>query len=357
MGASSDVWWGHAPERAKRERAMAIVDYALACGYLDEWGHRDFQRAVSDAAARDVAGVVADMPVPRWDQMAPAEPVDGPQRDYAVALLGIAARIGWLSGADRKWRSVFAVHARTAADLLVLFLDVEPRLRRRRKDPEMVRRLARLAFVPELLQARGRGRLSRADFDDLLERTASGESFETLRAALRDSGQADSAATADHPPRHADKPAREGPSSEAAPAREPVRDGERGSPAADPPAIDLDRARIARYLQQALAEERLGPGEHAARIVALWSATTARQLAELVVDLPVPRKEPLRDRKRDAHSDNLIAPADRQAVVDRLDQAMTDHTLTLWEYETRLVVALTAQTYAELRPAADGLDP
>lgn len=125
--------------------------------------------------------------------------------------------------------------------------------------------------------------------------------------------------------------------------------------ATETPATELDRARIAKYLGQALAEDRLEPGEHAARTLALWSATTTRELARLVVDLPVPADEPLRDRKFDHRADDLIAPADRQGVLDRLNHAMAGHRLTLWEYETRLDVALNARTYGELWPAVAGL--
>jgi hypothetical protein len=203
MRSTSDVWWHHAPKRAKRQHAMAIVDYALTSGRVDETDHRELHRAVSMAAARDVAAVVADLPVPRWDLVPVTEPVDQAQRDFAVALLDIAGQVGWVSGADRKWRTMFAVNARTAADLLVLFLDVEPHLRRRSRDPAMVQRLERLAFVPALVQARGRGRLSRAAFDDLVERTASGEHRgPARRVAGPESGRPDESPRRTGPRRH-----------------------------------------------------------------------------------------------------------------------------------------------------------
>lgn len=332
---------------------MALVDYALACGHVDGDGHQELLHTLSTTRHDGLLAVIADLPVPRWDLVPVTEPVDGPQRDFAVALLDIAGRFGPLVGADRKWRTIFAVNARTAADLLVLFLDIEPYLRRRnRKDPAMASRLERLAFVPTLLRARGRGRLSRAEFDSLVERAASGESLAALHAALDTPGAFEKlTAVPEDPPASVEKPTVV--EDKPALSEEPIVVGE--AKAAEPPAIDLDRARVAKYLEQALFEGRLDPGEHAARTVALWSATTSRQLAGLVVDLPVPAREPLRDRRRDPHSDNLIAPSDRQAVVDRLNQAMANHGLSLWEYETRLDVALNARDYHELRPAAEGL--
>lgn len=130
---------------------------------------------------------------------------------------------------------------------------------------------------------------------------------------------------------------------------------------ADPPALDVDRARIAKYLEQALVAERLGPGEHAARTIGVWltswSATTTRELAKLVVDLPLPANKPLRDRKPDPHADDVITPTHRQVVVDRLNRAMAGGVLSLWEYEIRLDVALKALTLEELTLAITGLPP
>lgn len=40
----------------------------------------------------------------------------------------------------------------------------------------------------------------------------------------------------------------------------------------------------------------------------MWSAVTTRELAELVVDLPLPTDEPLRDRRPIPHADDLITP-------------------------------------------------
>jgi len=90
---------------------------------------------------------------------------------------------------------------------------------------------------------------------------------------------------------------------------------------------------------------------------ALWSATTTPELAVLIVDLPTPANEPLRDRKPDAYLDDLITPAHRQTVVDRLGRVMAGDALTLWEYEARLEVALKARTFEELGLATADLPP
>jgi hypothetical protein len=108
---------------------------------------------------------------------------------------------------------------------------------------------------------------------------------------------------------------------------------------------------------EARVEERLDPGEHAARTIVVWSATTTRALAKLVVDLPLPAGEPLRDRKPNPHTDDLITPTHRQVVLDRLDRAMAGGVLTLWEYETRLDVVVKARTFEELTPATTNLPP
>ncbi|MEV7094248.1 DUF1707 domain-containing protein [Amycolatopsis sp. NPDC051045] len=323
------------------------MDYALACGWLDQNRYEDLRQAVAKAGYHDLPAVVADLPAPRWDTVPGTTPVGDLEREFAVALLDIAVQNESLSGADRKWRTVFAAKARTAADLLVLFLDIEPHLRHRRNDPAMAVGLERLAFVQEALLVRGRGRLSRAEFDSFLERAASGESLDILRGAL------DGRRQAGRPYSHGGNRAAE-PAVEPAVVVEPVV----AEPAVgDPPALDVDRARIAKYLEQALVAERLGPGEHAARTIAVWSATTTRELAKLVVDLPLPVDEPLRDRKPDPHSDDLITPAHRQVVLDRLARAMAGGVLTLWEYETRLDVAVKAGTFEELTPATTGLPP
>jgi hypothetical protein len=265
-----------------------------------------------------------------------------------VALLDVAHQADVLSAPDRKWRTVFANHARTAADLLVLFLDTDRNLRPRREDPELAASLARLAFVPKILEARSRHRLSRAEFESVLERTASGESLDTLRAELGVPERPRIVATEPVVAWPVAKPA-----SESVPKPQPVV----RPTAPTTPVTDVDRARIAKHLTRALYEERLDVGEHAARTVALWSATTTGELAKLVVDLPVPVDEPLRDRKPNPHSDDLITPAHRQAVLDRLNRVMAANMLTLWEYETRLDVALKARTFEELGPATADLPP
>lgn len=377
MRSSLDGWWNaQAPRRARRLRALAVVDYALAIGHRDAAGLQRLRHEVVTAHRDDLPGLIADLPVPRWDRGSAAAPVDGPQRDFAVTLLDIATEAGTLDSAERKWRTVFAQNARTAADLLVLFLDLEPYLRRRsRQEPAMATRLERLAFVPTLVQARGQGTLTRAEFDALVERTAAGEPLDTLRAAMRGKGPIEVPRTtivprrrptertanepsprreAPTPPKQRDKPVPP-PKQRDKPVTPSKQRGKQT--AASRPATDVDRARIAKHLEHALFEGRLDQGEHAARLVILWSATTTSQLAALVVDLPVPADEPLRDRKPDPHSDNLIAPAHREAVIARIDQAMASGKLTLWEYETRLSMALTAHTYRDLHPAVDDLPP
>jgi hypothetical protein len=342
---------------------MAVIDYAKARRYIDEARHAELRQAIPQTPHVDVPELVGDLPVPRWDRVPPTTPVDRLDRVFAVALLDVACQAEVLSPANRKRRIVFAANARTAADLLALFLDTDPNLRHRSEDPELAPSLARLAFVSEVLQVRSRGSLSRAEFKRFLERTASGESLDTLRAELGIPNEKGSFNWLDESPavgwydRSSEptttpedwfsKPATEPAATEPAPA-EPV--------VAAPPATDLDRARIAKYLERALVDERLDPGELAARTLALWSATTRDELAALIVDLPVPVNEPLRDRKFDHRADDLIAPADRQAAVDRLDRAMADHKLSLWEYETRLDVALKARNYGELWPATAGLN-
>ncbi|OXM68472.1 hypothetical protein CF165_13250 [Amycolatopsis vastitatis] len=358
---------------------MAVVDYAVACGWLDQVRSEGLRQEVSEAAYHDLPAMVADLPAPRWDTVPATTPVGDLEREFAITLLDIAAEYDSLSGADRRWRTIFAARARTAADLLVLFLDIEPHLRPRRNDPALAAGLERLAFVQEALQARGSRRLTRAEFDSILERAASGESLDTLRAAWdgpRQTGRPDS--------RGGDHVVESGRSAVVAepeyvlvveplepdpvvvvepvvvepvePEPVVVRPAVVAEPAvADPSALDVDRARVAKYLEQALAEERLGPGEHAARTVGVWSATTTRELAKLVVDLPLPANDPLSDRKPDPHSDDLITPAHRQVVLDRLNRAMAGGVLTLWEYETRLDVAVRARTFEELTPAITGL--
>lgn len=368
MRSSLDGWWNaQAPRRARRQRALAVVDYALAIGHLDAAGLQRLRHSVVTAHRDELPAMIAHLPVPRWDRVPGTEPVDGPQRHFAVTLLDIAAESGTLVGPDRKWRTVFARNARTAADLLVLFLDLEPYLRQRsREEPAMATRLERLAFVPTLAQARSHGKLTRAEYDSLVERTASGEPLDILRAAMNGVGPIEvprttivsqrrpAKRTANEPSPQRDKPVP--PTPRPVPKSTPSKRRSK-QPAASQPVTDVDRARIAKHLEQALFEGRLNQGEHAARLVALWSATTTSQLAALVVDLPVPANEPLRDRKPDPHSDNLIAPAHREAVVARINQAMANGKLTLWEYETRLAMALAAHTYRELHPAADDLPP
>lgn len=351
-----NAWWKKEKKSARKQRALAVLDYALARGRIDQATYAEFRRLVPQTPHEDVPGLVGDLPVPRWDLVALTEPVDRPQRDFAVALLDVACQAEALTPAERKWRAVFAANARIAADLTALFLDLEPHLHRRRQDPAMVERLERLAFVPEIFRARSQGGLSRAELTSFLERAASGESLDTLRAELVGKTPVKRPAdmrprlaevqprTADRPPKRRGERTRREPAAEAAPVV-----------AADPPVSDLDRARIAKYLERALHEERLDPGEHAVRTLALWSATTTGELAKLVVDLPVPVDEPLRDRKPNPHADDLITPAHRQAVLDRLDRAMAGHVLTLWEYETRLDVALKARSFQELGPATADL--
>ena len=356
-------WWTKERKSARKLRAMAVVSYALARRYIDQARHAELREVIPRTPHLDVPELVGDLPVPRWDRVPVDRPVDRLERDFAVALLDVAHQAETLSAPDRKWRKVFAANARTAGDLLVLFLDTEWYLRDRREDPELAEPLARLAFVPEIIQARSRGRLSRPEFDSLLERTASGESLDTLRAelgvptrprpwvakpVLAEPVAARPAATT---PAVA-KPAVAKPAV-AKPAVAKPKAAKATAP--DPPVTDVDRARIAKYLQNALTDERLDPGEHAARTLALWSATTRRELAALIVDLPVPAREPLRDRKPNPHSDDLITPADREAVLDWLARMMADHALTLWEYEARLDVALKARTYEELGPATADL--
>lgn len=179
-------WWKQEKESARQQRALAVLDYALACGRIDQATYAEFRQLVPQTPHEDVPGLVGDLPVARWDLVALTEPVDRPQRDLAVALLGVACEAEALTAAERKWRAVFAANARTAADLTVLFLDLDPHLRRRRRDPAMVERLERLAFVPEILQARARGRLTRPELTSFLERAASGENLDALRAELAD---------------------------------------------------------------------------------------------------------------------------------------------------------------------------
>jgi hypothetical protein len=181
-----DWWSAQARKGARRKHALAVVDYALACGYLDRTSYEDFQVAVAQADHDGPPAVVADLPVPRWDTMPVTAPVDGPQREFAIALLDIAAEFGVLDGTHRRWRTIFAAQAQTAGDLLVLFLDLERHLRHRRNDPAMVTRLERLAFLSEIVQARGRGRLSRVEFESLLERAPSMKNLDAVRAELYD---------------------------------------------------------------------------------------------------------------------------------------------------------------------------
>ncbi|WP_146174884.1 DUF1707 domain-containing protein [Umezawaea tangerina] len=493
MRASVVAWWNaQARKGARRLHAVAVLDYGLACGGLDQDRYARLRQVVLTADYHDLPAVVADVPAPRWDTMPVGAPVDDHQRAFAATLLDIAARYGLVDGSDRRWRTAFAAKARTAADLLVLFLDLEPHLRHRRDDPAMVAGLDRLAFVRTILKARGRGRLSRAEFDGLLERTAAGDDLDVLRAEVDNPGQADRSGSADLSSNHVTwegakaeptevdpagvepvatleprvktrrvprakpvvkpepvaepeprvetrrvpgakpepvvepepvaevepvaepvirpvppveiklvpkaravakpepvakpktvakvdpeieacpvvraKPvaevgpvAKSDPVAESKPAAEPERavdiEPAVAPVAAEPPALDLDRARIAKYLEQALFDERLGPGEYSARTVAVWSATTSHDLAELVVDLPLPADEPLRDRRPDAHADDLLTPAQRQTALDRLDRAMAGGALTLWEYETRLDAAVNARTFQDLAPVTDHLPP
>jgi hypothetical protein len=350
---------------------LAVVDYAVACGWLDRVRSEGLRQEVSEAAYHDLPAMVADLPAPRWDTVPATTPVNDLEREFAITLLDIAAEYDSLSGADRRWRTTFAARARTAADLLVLFLDIEPHLRPRRDDPALAEGLERLAFVQEALQARGNRRLTRAEFDSILERAASGENLDTLRAAWGGPRQTGRSAVVAEPdlvmvvePLVAEPVVAEPLVVEPVvvepvePEPVVVRPAVVAEPAvADPSALDVDRARVAKYLEQALAEERLGPGEHAARTIGVWSATTTRELAKLVVDLPLPANDPLSDRKPDPHSDDLITPAHRQVVLDRLDRAMAGGVLTLWEYETRLDVAVRARTFEELTPAITGLPP
>jgi hypothetical protein len=362
----ANPWWKQEKKSARKLRAMAVVNYALARRYIDQARHAELLEVIPNTPHLDVPELVGDLPVPRWDRVPLDTPVDRPERDFAVALLDVAHQAEALNAADRKWRKVFAVNARTAGDLLVLILDAEPYLRDRRQDPALAPHLARLAFVQKILQVRSRGRLSRAEFDSFLERTASGESLDSLRAEL---DVPDKPKPLRMTPRLPEPPLKQVtpprvPTKKDTPLRVPTKKDRPNkrtpvakSVMADPPVTDVDRARIAKHLERALLDERLDPGEHAARTLALLSATTARELARLVVDIPVPANEPLRDRKPNSHLDDLISPAHRQAVVDRLNRAVADHALSLWEYETRLDAALKARTFEELGPATADLPP
>lgn len=342
---------------------MAVVHYALGRQCIDLARYLELRQAIPRTPHEDVPELVGDLPVPRWDQVPVTDPVDDLERDFAKALLEVAYQAEVLSGAERRWRTVFAANARTTGDLLVLFLDTEPYLIRRRKDPALATRLERLAFVPKIFDARSRGKLSRPELVAFLERTASGEDLDALRAELdvpqRPRAQLRTPAVAEPVPTTNNATKAEEVKA-AAPRRRPAPTtktrGVRAS-APDRPVTDVDRARIAKHLQNALADERLSPGEHAIRTVALWSATTTPELAVLIVDLPAPANEPLRDRKPDAYLDDLITPAHRQSVIDRLGRVMADDALTLWEYEARLQVALNARTFEELGHATADLPP
>ncbi|MEU0878402.1 DUF1707 domain-containing protein [Lentzea sp. NPDC005914] len=341
-------WWRRERKSARKLRAMAVIDHARRRQVIDHARHRELQQAIPRTPHTDVPELVGGLPVPRWDRVPPADAVDHVERDFAMALLNVAHQAEVLSAPERKWRLVFASNARTAGDLLVLFLGFEPHLSSRRTDPELAARLDRLAFVPKIFEARSRGALSRPQLEDLLKRTASGEDLETLRVELGVPApppvlRARPAAARPAPPASKAATAKKTRAAEAAPADRPV--------------TDVDRARIAKHLGTALADERLTPGEHAIRTVALWSATTTHDLARLIVDLPAPASEPLRDRKPDAYLDDLITPTHRQVAVDRLHRMMAGHALTLWEFEARLEVALKARTFEELGPAARDLPP
>jgi hypothetical protein len=331
---------------------MAVVNYARGRQDIDQARHEELRQAIPRTPHVDVPDLVGGLPVPRWDRVPPAKPVDRLECDFAAALLDVAHQAEVLSAPERKWRVVFAKNARTAGDLLVLFLDIEPQLSPRRADPALATELERLAFVPQIYEARSKGALSRPELDNFLKRTASGEDLDALRAEL---------GVPQRPRPRVVKPAAAEPAvvkpAVVKPAAEATKPRGAKAEAPDRPVTDVDRARIAKHLQNALADERLTPGEHAARTVALWSATTSRDLAVLIVDLPAPANEPLRDRKPHPHRDDLITPAHRQVTVDRLNRAMAGHALTLWEYETRLDVALKARTFEELGPATADLPP
>lgn len=378
-------WWRQEKKSARKLRAMAVVNYARGRQDIDQARHEELRQAIPRTPHVDVPDLVGGLPVPRWDRVPPAKPVDRLECDFAAALLDVAHQAEVLSAPERKWRVVFAKNARTAGDLLVLFLDIEPQLSPRRADPALATELERLAFVPQIYEARSKGALSRPELDNFLKRTASGEDLDALRAELGvpqrprpwvvKPGAAER--TVAKPPdanpfftKPADakppivkpavaKPAVANPLFTKPPVAEPAAKATNPrvlkADAPDRPVTDVDRARIAKHLQNALADERLTPGEHAARTVALWTATTSRDLAVLIVDLPAPANEPLRDRKPHAHRDDLITPTHRQATLDRLNRAMAGHALTLWEYETRLDVALKARTFEELWPATANL--
>ncbi|WIX93244.1 hypothetical protein [Amycolatopsis sp. DG1A-15b] len=118
---------------------MAVVGYATACGWLDPARAEGLRQEVSKAGYHDLPAIVADLPAPRWDTVPATTPVGDLEREFAITLLDIAAQYESLSGADRRWRTILAAGARTAADLLVLFLDIEPHLRPRRNDPGLAR--------------------------------------------------------------------------------------------------------------------------------------------------------------------------------------------------------------------------
>jgi hypothetical protein len=350
-------WWSQEKKSARKLRAMAVVNYARGRQNIDQARHQELRQAIPRTPHVDVPDLVGDLPVPRWDRVPLTNAVDRSERDFAVALLDVAHQAEVLSAPERKWRAVFAANARTTGDLLVLFLDIEPYLRGRPADPALASRLERLAFVPTIYEARSRGALSRPELENFLRRTASGEDLDALHAEL---------GVPQRPRPWVVKPAAAEPTvvkpavvkrSVTTPPAKATKPRGVKAEAPDRSVTDVDRARIAKHLQNALAEERLTPGEHAARTVALWSATTSRDLAALIVDLPTPTNEPLRDRKPHPHHDDLITPAHRQVTVDRLNRAMAGHALTLWEYETRLDVALKARTFEELGPATADLPP
>ncbi|OLF11304.1 DUF1707 SHOCT-like domain-containing protein [Actinophytocola xanthii] len=346
------------------------MEYALALGHLDRSRYERFRTAAYTVPVQELPSLVGELPGPRWETTPPEEPVSEPDRALAVALLTTAEGFGWVSGAGRAWRTQFATHARTAVDLLVLFLDVEPHLRGRdRSHPALAEPLARVAFVASVHRSRALGLITRGTFDSLLYVAAAGGAIEEHDAGLprgpeqpRDVGDKFSRAVVKGLVKLVDTlEATVGKKAGDVAVDTVMKLLEKAAgpteKVADPVPADVDRARIAKHLERALFDERLDPGDYATRMLAVLAARTTAELAALVVDLPVPDEEPLRDPKPDHRADDLIAPVDRQLVVTRLNRAMAEGTVSLWEYETFLDTVLDARTYAELEAATARLPP
>lgn len=109
-----------------------------------------------------------------------------------------------------------------------------------------------------------------------------------------------------------------------------------------------DREQVARWLGDALAEERLTEAEHERRLTGVAAAGTYADLTKLVDGVPGPP-----DAARDTL---LVSEPDRRAVLDGLAAALTDGMISADEHRDLRAAARRAKRYRDLDALAIDVD-